>query len=257
MIFYFTGTGNSYAIAKQIASDLGDEQVTFIPEVLNTNTDLSIYKNEERIGLVFPCYGSNPPEIILEFCEKLSNKVDLNSMYVYAVINYGMAAHASYLKVKSKLLKLNAWFETAMPRNGILLGDVQTEREIQEILAEAKVKLNVFAKDIKEKNEIIMYKNSLNNRFFSRAGRLGNKIILKNTWKKFYADDHCIRCGKCTKMCHAHNITLKERPLWGSNCNACLGCINGCPQRAIQNGKGTVAKGRYVHWELIKEREDK
>lgn len=257
MIFYFTGTGNSYAIAKRIASELGNEQIAFIPDILDSNTDLSIYKDEERIGVIFPCYGSNPPEIILEFCEKLSSKIDLGAIYVYAVINYGMAAHASYLKIKRYLSKLDGWFETAMPGNGILLADIPDELTIKNTLVNAEANICIFAEDIKQKKSTIMYINSFNNRLFTKLGKLGNKVILNGTWKKFYADDNCNRCGKCTKICPTHNIALKEKPVWSNNCISCLGCIHRCPQKAIQNGKGTVTKGRYIHPEFKKECEDR
>jgi ferredoxin/flavodoxin len=250
MIFYFTGTGNSFSIAKHIAAKLKNEQIMFIPDLLNSNTDLSIYRNEKRIGIVFPCYGSNPPKIVLEFCKKLSKAIDFSEIYTYAVINYGMAAHAAYLKLKSQLPKLDGWFETAMPGNGILLGDVPDAQSIQNTLSAAEDNINKFAKDIEDKKETIMYKNSFSLRLLTNVGSLGNKIVLDSAWKKFYADDNCTRCGKCTKICPTHNITFKESPVWGNNCTSCLGCIHRCPHKAIQNGKGTINKGRYIHPEF-------
>lgn len=65
---------------------------------------------------------------------------------------------------------------------------------------------------------------------------------------KFYVTDDCISCGKCAKVCSLNIITLKEgKPHWSGECSQCLGCINCCPKKAIQYGKGTAKKGRYFN----------
>ena len=65
--------------------------------------------------------------------------------------------------------------------------------------------------------------------------------------KKFYADDSCISCGKCVRVCPLNNIRLeKGRPLWGKNCTHCMACICRCPSEAIEYGTHSRGKRRYV-----------
>ena len=45
MISYFSGTGDLAAIAKRIAAGVENEQINFILEFFNTNSDLSMFKN--------------------------------------------------------------------------------------------------------------------------------------------------------------------------------------------------------------------
>ena len=41
---------------------------------------------------------------------------------------------------------------------------------------------------------------------------------------------------------------IAGRPVWTEDqCNMCLACINRCPAKAIQYGKKTEKRGRYVH----------
>ncbi|TGE39441.1 4Fe-4S dicluster domain-containing protein [Desulfosporosinus fructosivorans] len=65
--------------------------------------------------------------------------------------------------------------------------------------------------------------------------------------EKLYTDDKCIKCKQCTKYCPVQNITFNDKTVWGSNCVSCFGCVNRCPQNAIQVGKKTHGKRRYVH----------
>ena len=59
MLFYFTGTGNSLYVAKNIEND-----PISIPQIINKQEQ--IYKGD-RIGVVAPIYGHELPEMVKEF----------------------------------------------------------------------------------------------------------------------------------------------------------------------------------------------
>ena len=67
--------------------------------------------------------------------------------------------------------------------------------------------------------------------------------------KAFFADETCIHCGKCASICPSGAIGMVEgRPAWKKKkCLKCCGCINRCPVSAIQYGKRTASRGRYVN----------
>ena len=69
---------------------------------------------------------------------------------------------------------------------------------------------------------------------------------LKLTAKDFYAEDSCIGCGKCEKLCPLNNIKLVEKkPVWHDRCTHCMACIGNCPVNAIQYGTITQTKEPY------------
>ena len=76
-IFYFTATGNSLYVAKK----LGGELIS-IPQALKNNT---LTFEDEKIGIVFPCYGLAAPKIVREFIEKAT----LKSPYIFTIMTYG------------------------------------------------------------------------------------------------------------------------------------------------------------------------
>jgi flavodoxin len=82
VIYYFSGTGNSLVVARDIAIRLGAELVS-IPSVMD---DEKIVSNSEVIGIVFPDYHSGLPNIIKRFLGKLD---DLQGRYVFGVCTMG------------------------------------------------------------------------------------------------------------------------------------------------------------------------
>ena len=65
MILYFSGTGNSLAIARKIAEALGEQVLSIYDAV---KADLS---GEKRIGLVFPTYNLDAPIAVTQLIPKI------------------------------------------------------------------------------------------------------------------------------------------------------------------------------------------
>ena len=59
--------------------------------------------------------------------------------------------------------------------------------------------------------------------------------------------EQCNGCGLCAKYCPASAISLQNgKPVWKDQYYQCMRCINACPQQAIQYGKGTIKRRRYM-----------
>lgn len=72
MIFYFSGTGNSAWVARQIAK-AQQEELLAIAEEINKNKEYAL-KDGEKVGFVFPVYAWGPPGIVLRFIRQLKMK---------------------------------------------------------------------------------------------------------------------------------------------------------------------------------------
>ena len=148
--------------------------------------------------------------------------------------------------MKDKGLELNAAFCFKMPNTYVnMIGMTVDEPEVaSEKIAKAKEKLPKVIEMIKAKTVISdMIKGGLP-KFKSNV--IGSGFYKWASDKPFFANDDCISCGKCAKVCPLQNITMEYgHPHWNGNCNTCDACYHYCPQHAIQYGKKTKGKGQY------------
>ncbi len=89
MIFYFSGTGNSLYIAKNIAEHTGEKLISIANE-MNKKYDCYEYtlNHDEVIGFVYPVYAWAPPKIVLQFIEKLKFS-NYHGNYIFSVTTCG------------------------------------------------------------------------------------------------------------------------------------------------------------------------
>lgn len=83
-IYYSSGTGNSYAVARDISEKLDGEMIPIAKLEASENIRVS----ENILGLVFPDYHSSLPNIVKRFVNKLE---DIQETYVFGVCTYGSA----------------------------------------------------------------------------------------------------------------------------------------------------------------------
>lgn len=240
MIFYFSGTGNSKAIAEMIADALEDKTVNII------GTDPTVYhfKKEDRVGFVFPVYAYAAPEVVWKFAEK----IDPGEAYTFAVPTFSNVAGKT-LEHFSKRLYLKGGFGIKMPDNMPVFDKIVETRESAKVkLEDAEKRLKVVIEKIhkrKEEYDILEGDNAEENSFVMSVKF---DAAMRNTAPYHIHEERCIGCGICEKVCPAKAIQMEEKkPKWvKSTCYMCMACFNRCPQEAIEYGPYSEGKFRYT-----------
>ena len=83
-VYFFTGTGNSLKVAKDIAAALPEYEITAICQ----DVDIKVPMGYERIGFVFPVYFFGMPQMVVDFIRKVKLSKD-NAKYYFAVATPG------------------------------------------------------------------------------------------------------------------------------------------------------------------------
>lgn len=248
-LYYFSGTGNSYAVAKKLHSELGDCKLLSIMEcVKNKKYELFDELGVNAVGFVFPLYYFSMPKAVIDFVENINLT---GASYVFAVITRGGAAWQggalSHLREKLKIrgYSLNAGFYIRMPDNYITAYSIPGEQAREKYFNQADKKLSSIIPKIKAMSHIIEREYSVVLRPLIHDFYLKNLDKIDNN---FFADEKCNSCGICEKICHCGNISMENgKPQWKHNCQLCLACIHYCPNKAIQYKKGTLNRERYHH----------
>ena len=249
-LYYFSGTGNSLHVARELKRRL--PETTLVPIISALKKD-QIKTEADIVGIVFPIHAFTFPQVVKAFLQK----VDLGSAsYVFALSTRFCAekVFSDINKILAKKSKaLDASFAIETPQNYIPVFSVPTSEDIARIEA-------ILQKELDEIKVVIANKEPhLENTGLTLAivahtlFRFGTFMFHKTGYfgleKAFYADDKCTGCGTCERICLADKIRLTNgKPEWrtGVDCLFCFACIGFCPVQAIQaKRKRTTKKGRY------------
>jgi len=245
-IYYFSATGNSLAVARDIAKGLEEAYVVPIHKVMKYDLDMSA----DAIGVVFPVYMWGLPLIVVEFLKKFKG---ITGKYIFAVATYGgfpaytLQQAADQLKRQGSRLNLGA--AVHMPGNYTPMYSAKSLKSQEALFRKEKEKIAKIIGFVKAKKDGGIQKNAVFiNDFFS--GILYNNGIktVSKADSQYYADTKCDGCGICAKVCPVSNIRMENnKPVWLHNCQHCLACLQWCPAEAVQCGKSTVKRKRYHH----------
>ena len=246
ILYYFTGTGNSLAAAKEIAAALGDCDIVPIASLMDTPGD--VVPAAERVGIVCPVYFAGLPAMVATFAERL----DLTgAKYVFSVVTFGGSGDAPALQQLHAILTtksgrgLDAGFGVKMPGNYVLMYEPPTGTKREKMLADAKGAFVRITDTIRKGG-----RQDLPSSFILQAlhSLMYPRFIagVHDKDRNFSVTDACTSCGTCAAVCPAGNIELiDQRPVWKHRCELCCACIHLCPVQAIQAGRGTAKRQRY------------
>ncbi len=241
MILYFSGTGNSLAISRQLAEKLGEQVMSLNRAVTQ---DLS---HERRVGLVFPCYWFNAPRAVTELVPRLRLSEEA---YVFIVIPCGAQAGNAIWTVQRMLaakgIDVAYSHKIRVPDNSAVGFGRNPNDQVWKFDRYAG-RLERIAANIAAGVRRCHYA------WWGVAGALcALPAVQRRTLPMLTPAvnvDKCIACGICKDVCPQDNITFTDsKAHCGNDCTQCLACVHFCPQQAVElNRKPTLKDNQYHH----------
>ena len=246
MILYFSATGNTEFIAKELAKRTDDECVNLLKRI--KEQDYTPIHSEKPFVICAPVYVCEIPRFMMKYLKKLSFT---GSKDVYFILTSGGYCGPSGLLLKNifkaKKMRPHGHAEFKMPRNYVASDSypMLAKEQVEERILDSCKQLDQVASDILAGNKltarhVFLFETIITVPF--------NPIWCKYklTAKDFRVEDACIGCGKCERLCPLNNIKIVDKkPVWGNQCTHCMACIANCPVDAIEYGEITKDKERY------------
>ena len=246
MILYFSATGNTEYIAKQLAKRLNDDCVNLLDRVKANNTESFV--SDKPYIICAPVYVCEMPRFMAAYLKRVELKGNKEVYFVFTSGGYaGISGQLAEGIVKKKKMTYKGHAEVTMPRNYVANDHypMLEKEKVEERITKAYAQLDEIVSIIKN-----------NGKLEARHIQLWETIVtvpfnpvwckLKLKDKDFYVKDSCVGCGKCQKLCPLNNIKMVDgKPTWNGDCTHCMACIGNCPVQAIGYGTITDTKTPY------------
>lgn len=248
VIYYFTGTGNTLAVARQLAAELGD--TTLIP-LRRTISPRGISTDADVVGIAFPVYFLDMPALVRQFVQQI--RFTSGNPYIFGIATCGERPGGALFRLAECLEEagneLSAGFVLVMPENYIGPVDLMQDTDrIPEKYEEAKSRIPAIAEAIRDRK--ISGPEGEDSAALKFGGAI-TRMLMTSVYRvphRFHTTEKCNRCGTCGRICPTRNISMMKNGVhWGSACTQCYACIHWCPQEAIEMGGRTTGKRRYHH----------
>lgn len=272
-IYYFSGTGNSLHVAKELQRRIPETSLVPIVSLLDEE---SIETHAETVGFVFPQYAGTMPKFMAKILKRLDPR---SARYLFAIVTRGGTPCRAFADV-DKLLerkgrRLDSYFVLTMPSGSDPLVekfvDNITEERIARLESEMLQRLDsiqriITAQETNREEDLsgldlpppdfikpLMPFIEILKPILLPLGKLAESSF------DFYFDAKCTGCGLCERVCLAQRIKMvDERPVWQKDvkCFGCFACLNYCPEQSVQIESTwylksrTPENGRYHHPEI-------
>lgn len=255
MIFFFTGTGNSFEAAQVIAETTHD-RLADMGAASKAGTFAFAVEQGENLGFVFPVCEWTTPALVDDFVRRLTfvtpNGNPFVPGYCYTVATYGSMtgdapAYLAELLFKYQQIRVDASFSVKNVTNCAFLTGPGSAESQQRLNREAHVQAKHVA-------YLIDSKRMVHEEHRGTIGPVLSKITCREGKRHSTRPFHitvgaCSHCGLCERICPTNTVELlEEGPKWhGNGCTLCLACLQRCPRKCIQYGGSTAHRARYVN----------
>jgi flavodoxin/ferredoxin len=257
-LFYYSGTGNTRMVTRQIVKNLVAEG--FEVCLINIEKSEMVQPRElagKLLGFGFPIYGHDYPYQVLDpFIDRIGVMDNAVPAFVYSTSwkTPGMGVNHFMVELKKRKIQTIIKQKFLCPSSGWYCLTAPESGKYQVMHFESYLFTHIASFVQQIKNAMARYEVKT----FSKRGWINpiekimvgiSKKVEAKYWNHYNISEKCINCRCCLNNCPMGNFEIVNQQVRFKNtmqCLWCMRCISSCPQNAITLGVATVGKGRYT-----------
>jgi len=244
VIFFFSGTGNTWWVADRIKKKLDARGINadIVPtdSVDSKKADWWI-KSADLVLFGWPLYGHDMPDPVKTFVDNLFVVEKGKHIHTFCTSS-DYTADGAYLyhrqfEAKGLIIDSAAYF--TMPFHLYIQRGHRkqpNEKFIQQFFAGCEKNVDGYVKTLMEGEARVRGKKLS---WLGTLQRLPYRFNRTSRQNRMSVDEsRCTRCGACAELCPVKNIKFDVAPHFLGHCAQCLRCYAFCPASAISlNGR--------------------
>ncbi len=240
VIFYFSGTGNTWWAADRIKKQLDANNINAdtvsIDKVDSKKANWWI-KTADLVFFGWPVYGSDMPEPMKAFIDNLLPVEKGKHIHTFCtqMAFSGDGAWFYHKHFENKGLIIDSARHFIMPSNISVwrrgLGAPRDKDKISKIMARCEKRIESYISNLLIGKYRVMGKRSYPLGMLQRAPY---RLVYKRFRNVVGVNkDRCTNCGICASLCPSENIVISGFPDFKGKCSLCFRCYSFCPESAI------------------------
>ncbi len=243
VVFYFSGTGNTWFAAETLSQKLNDlgivSTIYSIEKVSPVEANKAIEEGDIAV-FCYPVYASYLPKPMEKFINSLCFHNKESAVLCTQMMFSGDAAAIGAKLLAEKGFKTKWGTHLNMLNNlncGIFsfLPITNDAGKLEKMRIKTELQIANFAGKIASNQEYLQGFSTFGY-MLGRTQRPKNHLTANQKWGSVMSINHndCSSCGLCYKICPMKNIEKTDtKYVIGNNCSACMRCHNFCKTKAI------------------------
>lgn len=262
LLYVLSGTGNTFRVARWIEDRFEKNGIATHLKFIENADFQEDFKQPGRqlTAVLFPTHGFMPPWSMIKFLFKMprQNKAKVLSiatrgaLWIGPLRIPGAAGFANFFAALVLLLKgydIRGFFSLDMAANMNNLHPSLSLAAVDGICKNAKIKIEFFMSRVMAGRRVLFTLNNLYEGIWASLlfwlipiFPILYLIYAKTSMAKImFANNNCVACGMCAKICPNHAIKMinflgKKRPFWTYHCENCMRCMGYCRKKAVEAG---------------------
>ena len=262
LLYVLSGTGNTYRVACWIKNDFEKRGIrTRLEFIENADFKGDFHNSGKQLtAVLFPTHGFMPPWSMIKFLLRMPRQTKApvisiatrGALWAGPVKIPGAAGFSNFFAAAVLFFKgydIRGFFSLDMAANMNNLHPSLTPDALKKISKNAEHKVDFFLAPVMSGKRVLFTLNNLYEGMWAvflfwliPIFPIIYLIYGKTSMAKImFANNKCVSCGMCSKICPNHAIEMKnffgkKRPFWTYHCENCMRCMGYCGKKAVEAG---------------------